>query len=229
MSYIYGLWDSRTYELRYIGKADNPQSRLQAHINEAKRGGRRHKDNWIRNLLKDGLIPEIEILEECTKDNWEEIEREWIREAREKGARLVNVTIGGEGVSGYSFTEEHKAKLSDSHKGKKVWNKGIPCTEEHKEKIRQANTGHKHTEESKKKMSERIKEAKKNSVWSENQKAVWQKMISTPASKETKEKLRIASLGNQHGLGYKHTDEAKKRISEGLKKAWAKKRQGNNE
>ena len=36
---------------------------------------------------------------------------------------------------GRKFTEEHKKKLSDSMKGRKAWNKGIPHSEETRKKI----------------------------------------------------------------------------------------------
>ena len=50
---------------------------------------------------------------------------------------LINLTDGGEGVSGYKFSEESKRKQSISHTGKK---RGTP-TEETKEKIRKSNLG----------------------------------------------------------------------------------------
>jgi group I intron endonuclease len=48
-----------------------------------------------------------------------------------------NLTDGGEGTSGFTFTEEHIDKLSRSHKG-------IPNTAEQKDKISKALTGRKH-------------------------------------------------------------------------------------
>ena len=41
---------------------------------------------------------------------------------------LVNMTDGGEGMQGYIFSEEHKRKMSESHKGRKM-------SEEHRRKI----------------------------------------------------------------------------------------------
>lgn len=101
MIYIYGLFDPGNLSLRYIGKTDNIGFRLDGHIRRARHrnGNNRYKDNWIRQLLSEGLEPAIEVLEECTEDNWQEVESAWIKEAREKGARLTNIYEGGRGAS----------------------------------------------------------------------------------------------------------------------------------
>jgi hypothetical protein len=49
---------------------------------------------------------------------------------------LRNMTDGGEGSSGYIFTEDDKLKMSLSHKGKLTCRKGIPLSEEHKQNLR---------------------------------------------------------------------------------------------
>jgi len=73
------------------------------------------------------------------------------------------------------FSEEHKKHISESLKGIKTWNKGIPCSEETKSKISEKNKGKKRTEETKAKMSLAAK--------------------GKPKSLEHKEKCRIARLG----------------------------------
>lgn len=54
---------------------------------------------------------------------------------------------------GLPKTEEHKRKLSESRKGKPAPNKGVPCTEEKKKKISEGNLGKKMTNEGKEKIS----------------------------------------------------------------------------
>ncbi len=165
--YIYGLWDPRTLELRYIGKAENLKGRLNDHIRSTKnnRNENLYKEGWIRQLLLEGIKPTIEILEECTEGTWREAERAWIREAREKGVRLTNITEGGEGFgsgenhpmfgrkhtpealkkislasTGRTVSEEAKRKISKANKGKTPF-KGKKLSDEAKAKISKANTG----------------------------------------------------------------------------------------
>ena len=61
-----------------------------------------------------------------------------------------NATMGGEGVFGYSFSEESKRKMSERRKGHK-YNLGQICTEETKQKLSKAMTGMKRSEETKEK------------------------------------------------------------------------------
>jgi len=65
-----------------------------------------------------------EILEHCTKDNWEEKERFWIKEKNTFSKTGYNLTNGGEGSLGLVFSKKSRKKLSDSKKGKPTWNKG---------------------------------------------------------------------------------------------------------
>ena len=54
-----------------------------------------------------------------------EFEQEYIGNLYKTDKLCKNLTAGGGGISGYTFSEELKQKLSDSHKGQKPWNKGI--------------------------------------------------------------------------------------------------------
>lgn len=68
-----------------------------------------------------------------------------------------NCTIGGCGVVGYEFTEEHKRKIGDANRGRKmpdhvkqklsIVNKGRKHTQEHRDKIRASSKGRKATPE----------------------------------------------------------------------------------
>jgi hypothetical protein len=91
------------------------------------------------------------------------------------GYKLTNLTFGGEGSSGYKYTEEQRLNISKSKKGKPGWNKGIPLTEKQKQNLKEKNLG--------KKLSE-----------------------------EAKKKLSIKHKGAQHSLGYRHTEEAKRKF-----------------
>ncbi len=57
--------------------------------------------------------------------------------AIQKFSPEYNVTSGGDGALGFKHSEEHKAWMSERHKGKKFF-LGKTLTEEHKDRIRQA-------------------------------------------------------------------------------------------
>ena len=85
MTYIYALVDPVEKRIRYIGKSDNPSGRLNAHVYEAMEIDSFIPNApiwprcvWIYRLIKNGLRPEIVILEKCKEDNWRETEDWWI-------------------------------------------------------------------------------------------------------------------------------------------------------
>jgi hypothetical protein len=183
-TFIYGLWDPRNYQLRYIGKTKNLDKRLKTHIEEAKlSNSRNHRLNWIRQLLNEELEPFIEVLEECTNDTWEKAERDWIVECRRFGLKLTNGTDGGEGGIG------------EIVKGKPSHRKGKKLSPEHSEKIKksmQSHVGVPRPEEVRKKIG----------------KAQEGKII----SEETRLKIKLASKGR--GLGIKKSEEHKRKIGD---------------
>ena len=164
---IYGLVDPRTADLRYIGLTKrSTRRRLLEHINMARRGSRFHLHVWIRTLLAVGLEPQVIIFDKI--ENREEAclaECSWIAKFRKSGARLTNITDGGEGsvirgkprsdeckakisasLRGHKLSEEHKKKIGDRFRGKKL-------SQEHVAKVAAANTGKKRSIETKKRLS----------------------------------------------------------------------------
>lgn len=112
---IYGLFDPRDGQLKYIGKTKGTlHGRLSGHINEVARG-RTYlpRQKWLEGLLASNLKPEIELLEEVTVD-WQSAEQFWISYFRSIGASLMNATGGGEGTEGFRHTEETILKISAS-------------------------------------------------------------------------------------------------------------------
>ena len=106
-TYIYGLFDPRTTELRYIGKTvKQPKERLSNHISAARAVKKQRVARWIRGILLDGLLPELCLLETVLPNgDWQEAERFYIEYFRSIGANLVNQTQGGEGCSGFSHSD----------------------------------------------------------------------------------------------------------------------------
>lgn len=96
--------------------------------------------------FKTEILAEVETQEEA----WE-LEKKFIKELNTKYPNGYNLTDGGEGISGYHFTEqarnkisqkakgrkhseETKKKMSESRKGEKHWNYGRHWSDEYKRK-----------------------------------------------------------------------------------------------
>lgn len=97
--FIYCLKDPVDDNIRYVGKTTNMKKRLRAHINRS-RNNKYHSAMWISSLLKNGLEPKIELIEECLNCEWQERERYWIKYYGEL-FDLTNHLEGGEGCATY--------------------------------------------------------------------------------------------------------------------------------
>lgn len=164
LAYIYALSDPRTKEIRYVGKTFDLKQRLWQHQHDVKRGLNTRKTGWIKSLLKSGYWPTMEELEsfpENEVEQWEEAERFWIETLRFYGFRLTNMDTGGgsgrrssletrlkigEHSSRRIHTPETRAKISASCKAR--------MTPEEKERLRVKCSNHRHTEETKRIISQ---------------------------------------------------------------------------
>lgn len=196
-TFIYALCDPQTFDVRYVGKADNPYKRYYQHLIDKDKHSI-HKINWIQSLLKKGLLPIQQILEECDESIWEERERDWIAFYKKIGAPLTNGTDGGKGNQGIIYSNVTRKKLSEVAKKRNFG--GWPKGKKHSEEWRLKHIGHLSytkgmvpwnkgkcaSEESKRKNSE-----------SHKGKIPWNK--DKHHSKETKEKISIARKGKKLG------------------------------
>jgi hypothetical protein len=122
LTYIYGLQDPRTKELRYIGKANDPTKRLSKHLRDARRKVETHKEAWIRGLLQLELEPRLVLLMQVPMKGWQRVERILLRSLTESGYDLVNRAEGGLGGAtrkGRKVLPETRRKMSEAHK--KLW------------------------------------------------------------------------------------------------------------
>jgi len=88
--YIYTLSDPRSGDVRYIGRAIAPQSRLKAHVN-----ARYYNDKvkWINELKTDGLLPVMTIIDSVDdKVLAREKEQYWMNKYTMDGCELLNST-----------------------------------------------------------------------------------------------------------------------------------------
>lgn len=172
--YVYALLDTSKpgnytyenlkfdYEPFYIGKGHDKRNESHFRLVEYKSSQNSFKDNKIRKLIKNGcdLVSEL-VFENLSEKKAFEIERHLIKKIGRRNLNkgpLTNLTDGGEGMTGYICTPEHKAKIS--FKIKLMWKKrtkeeydkicakignnskslkGRSLTEEHKKNISENN------------------------------------------------------------------------------------------
>jgi len=110
--------------IRYVGKTiQTLKRRLYFHLCDTRRGIKNHRCNWIRLLLKKGLVPIIREIDEVEGDGCNR-EIGWISFFRRLGLDLVNGTDGGEGLLGCHPSAETRQRISEGHKGQISWSKG---------------------------------------------------------------------------------------------------------
>lgn len=121
---IYGLVDPKTGQLRYVGKSMSGMTRPNEHYTPSnlKKSEGTHKGNWIRQLQRLGLKPEIVVLEECTDAGLlEQSEIFWISYFRFVGCELTNATNGGIGRLGHSHKPSIAARAKIAASQKEMW------------------------------------------------------------------------------------------------------------
>lgn len=167
---IYGLIDPRTGNVRYVGyTAKSLKKRFKEHLRDIRRCKR---TSWIKSLQKQGLVPEVVVLEKVGEKNWQEIERKWIADFGRKN--LVNGTDGGDGIVNPS--EELRQKRAEVQKGRHHSRETKQKMSEVKRNNKNPMFGKYHSEESRRKISEAIK-GEKN------------RMFGRHLSKETRRKI----------------------------------------
>jgi len=112
--FVYGLIDPRNGALRYVGSSTRGMDRPRDHWKRKQDRERHdHCHAWVRSLLREGLVPVVEVLE--TTRHLNEAEPFWIAYFRMIGADLTNMTDGGEGAQ---QTAEVRAKISKTMTGR---------------------------------------------------------------------------------------------------------------
>lgn len=108
---IYALCEYPSWKPRYVGKTiQYLHQRQKAHIRAAKAGKRLPVHYWLRKQMASGQRFAIRLLE-YARDDWAARERYWIERLRREGD-LLNMTLGGEGLAGHTFSAEHRERIA---------------------------------------------------------------------------------------------------------------------
>ena len=142
---IYGLIDSDTREMRYVGQTIHGMSRPQSHFKAKRRSMPVHR--WIDSQTSEGRTPEVVVIEHRLPDDprsLDELEVGWISYFRGLGCRLLNLTEGGgRNVRGLKWSEESRRRLSDVQKGRPSPRRGAVLSDEVRARISEgAKRGH---------------------------------------------------------------------------------------
>jgi len=178
--YVYEHIRKDTGEVFYVGKGK----------------GKRHCSKQNRNQYWHNVVNKAGgfCYRIVCKDESEELillaEIEKINQLRMLGVTLVNLTDGGEGITGLKHSEKSKQLMSQKLKGK-----SHKHTFESIEKIRQANTGIVFSDERKNKLRQKALGRK---MPSHVRQALDERMKSFKQSEETKEHLRQINIGRKH-------------------------------
>ncbi len=216
VTFIYVLKDPVTGDVRYVGKTDNPKHRLGLHLIES----RKHKHRracWVRSLLRRGLQPQMEVVDEVPRAYWQALEAAYIAFYRELGYRLTNSTPGGDGTgagkshpsTGRKWTAEMRANYQQA------------LTPEVRAKLRAARLGKKMAPESIAKTAAANRGRKRPIAACQ---AVSRALRGIKRSDETKAKLRAAFLGTKASpetraklsavrMGHETSAETRRKIS----------------
>lgn len=234
--YVYALIDPRTDRPFYVGKGKD--ERAYHHLRETyARSDNKRKWHRIRKIREDGLEPYVEFLATDIDERTAFcIEKDVIsthgRVGFDENGILLNLSLGGDGPSGYRHTAETRALLSEKSKQRV---RG-PLSEETKAKISASSKGRKNTFTSER--NAKISATVRSPEWREKYKdkiaANTAKITGRKKSEAEIEKIRAKLIGRQipdeeraRMLANKPemTDEVREKISASKKgKPWSEAR-----
>lgn len=93
MDYVYGLKDPRDNKIKYVGCShDVHKERIAKHMWDAKNNNTNKKCRWLKQLAKEGLLPELIVFAEGNLIEMETIERALIGTLL---PHIINISSGG--------------------------------------------------------------------------------------------------------------------------------------
>lgn len=230
---VYGLVDPRFGSLRYIGKSTRGLVRPRQHTTPRflQREAHTHKARWLAELIRNGFLPEIVVLRECTSfEELEVAEREMIAAKRLEGCPLTNHADGGPGPIGVKRSPEFKRKARDRMLGSKLSPETIA-------KRTASRAGWKPSAESAAKIAAQLRGRPKPRTQVNKSAAARRGVRRTPEQiehireglRKAREQGYVPDTEHMRALGLswrgkKRSEETKIRMSEGRKRAWAEKK-----
>lgn len=118
--FIYALLDPRTGKIRYIGKTNNINRRYSQHLRIRNDQKMTPTKAWIQSLIKQGLKPNMMVIDSCGESQWEDLERKYIKQFRDGGHDILNISDGGNQPWCDNKTRIQNGKNSDSVKQKGI-------------------------------------------------------------------------------------------------------------
>lgn len=225
-------------KIRYVGKTIHTlMRRFRTHLQEARRGVKNYRSNWVRSLLVKGYLPRIELIGEVDGDGYKE-EIAWIAYGRSEKWLLTNLTDGGEGTLGHVVTKETRQKLRKAHLGRVVSDearrntglasKGRRWSIKSKRKASLRSMGHVVSLKTRKKIGMKHK-GKPTWIKGKHHSAETKLKISLNSmgrkfSKESRKKMCLSQKGNQNAKGHKVSEEARHKLSIASRNDWLKRR-----
>jgi group I intron endonuclease len=232
-SYIY-IIENKASGMLYVGKANDVERRWRRHKQDSSDDPRSYFHRAIRKYGPDNF--EVKVVDESDDENYvlKVLEPLWIKQLKDEGYVLYNMTDGGDGIPGLIHSEETKRKMSDSLRGK-------IRSDETRQKLREANLGKMHSDETRKKVSEAIKGKKKPPRTEEHCKKLSEAAQARgPMSDEQREKITAGMKASDrvgHPIdeetrakiaeklrGQVQSEETKARRAESMRKAWERRR-----
>jgi len=195
-SYLYYLADPRTDEVRYVGWTVDTMRRLKTH-QKPKAKDKSYRANWVRSLIRDGVAPRL-VVKVVLQDEAEAkaAEVRAISVLRARGYRLVNGTVGGDGLSSASWTPELRNRVGASHADIPAWNKGRAWSPEERKVLSVAHRG--------------------KPMLPQTRQALLAANTGRVVSAATREKLALAKVG------FRHTEEGRRKSGFGRRNPWNK-------
>ena len=124
--YVYEHWRLDKDECFYVGKGRGNRAYIF-------KGRNKYHSAIVAKVRREGFAIEVRIVQSgLSEPDSFILEQKRIQFWREIGVDLANMTNGGEGISGFHHSVETRQKLSDNNKGQLAAFKGRKHTEETK-------------------------------------------------------------------------------------------------
>lgn len=161
-------------------------SRPKEHCKPSQLKMKTHKARWLNRLVASKKMPQIIFREYSVEDDLAEREMFWIALARAWGCPLTNLTVGGEGTTGYRHTSDARQKMVEKQQG----HSPTPGF-----------SGHVHTAESRAKTSATLRAKSKLHKRTRSPETIEKQrraMLGRRASDETKAKMSASHKRRKH-------------------------------